>query len=107
CSGPSLELEHQRVSNTYTIRARPNGQIPLRIVTAVNRNDEHLLHIKASKPFSGSHLMAINAIKGLSPALGAIYMHLHFICKVHNPPPLQQGSQTLSTTANAGEVALF
>ncbi|PNX67363.1 hypothetical protein L195_g055589, partial [Trifolium pratense] len=52
-----------------------NGLILSRIVTAVNRNDGHLLHIKAPKPFSGSHLMAINAIKGIGPALGAIYMY--------------------------------
>ncbi|MCI89254.1 hypothetical protein A2U01_0110542, partial [Trifolium medium] len=30
----------------------------------------------AFQPFSGSNLMAINAIKGLSPALGAIYTPL-------------------------------
>ncbi|PNX74190.1 hypothetical protein L195_g030106 [Trifolium pratense] len=48
-----------------------NGLILLRIITAVNRNDEHLLHIKASSRF---------------PA-------------VHNPPPLQQGLQPPSNAA--------
>ncbi|PNX67176.1 putative sulfate transporter, partial [Trifolium pratense] len=47
------------------------------------------------------HLMAINSIKGLSPALGPLYTHLIAICKVHNPPPLQQGL----SRANVGAVA--
>ncbi|PNX73305.1 hypothetical protein L195_g029204 [Trifolium pratense] len=37
--------------------------VPLPIVTAAYRNDEHLLLIKTLWPFSGSHLMAINTVK--------------------------------------------
>jgi hypothetical protein len=32
----------------------------------------------ALQPFFGSHLMALMAIKGLGPALGAIYIHSSF-----------------------------
>ncbi|MCI15998.1 hypothetical protein A2U01_0037138, partial [Trifolium medium] len=47
----------------------------------------------AFQPFSGSHLMAINTIKGIGPALGAIYTSLLQWSQVHNPPPLHQGSE--------------
>ncbi|PNX63210.1 hypothetical protein L195_g061514 [Trifolium pratense] len=60
--GPIKDSPRQNVKLTITI--------PLRIVTAAYRNDEHLLLIKALQPFSGSHLMAINTIKDLGPALG-------------------------------------
>ncbi|PNX58321.1 hypothetical protein L195_g050851 [Trifolium pratense] len=85
CSGPSIDArapeDVEQIHPEQAYHEEParlarlsNGLILSRIVTAVNRNDGHLLHIKAPKPFSGSHLMAINAIKGIGPALGAIYM---------------------------------
>ncbi|PNY03216.1 hypothetical protein L195_g026541 [Trifolium pratense] len=36
------------------------------------------------QPFSDSHLMTINAIKGLGPALGDYIYNLHHPHKVHN-----------------------
>ncbi|MCH96234.1 hypothetical protein A2U01_0017217, partial [Trifolium medium] len=52
-------------------------------------------------PFSGSHLMTINAIKGLVPVLWAIYISLQQWNKVHNPLPFHRGRSELTPNAVA------
>ncbi|PNX65533.1 hypothetical protein L195_g054585, partial [Trifolium pratense] len=62
CSGPSIyartpeDVEQIRPEQAYyeepaRLARLSNGLILLRIITVVNRNDEHLLHIKASSRF--------------------------------------------------------